>query len=103
MSREKWENMKRFTMIFHGGNGYGVRLHIKNQYFTVTPIQYETMQEAEWMQTQLCKALVGVTDSRIKELEEAVKWACAYMSNSHDLNIKNYVEPELRRKAGKEG
>jgi hypothetical protein len=41
--------------------------------------------------------------SRIKELEDAVEWACAYMSNSHDLNIKNYVESELRRKAGMEG
>jgi hypothetical protein len=46
--------------------------------------------------------LTTVAEQRDR-LREVVEWACAYMSNSHDLNIKNYVEPELRKKAGKEG
>lgn len=62
MSREKWEEMRRFTMIFYDVYGYGVKLKVANQYFTVAPAIYKTLEEAEGMQTQLCKALARINE-----------------------------------------
>jgi len=59
VSRLTVEDTKRFTMI-SGDYGYIVKLKVGNQYFTVTPEPYETIEEAEWMQTQLCKALANL-------------------------------------------